>query len=46
LGSYKEHSLNKSEWENSENWEGIINTRGEKIYTFLIDYFGTNIEKK
>lgn len=37
-GSYDKHNLNKQEWENYENWESIINKRGETLFVFLREF--------
>ena len=34
-GSYREHNSKKEKWENYQNWQTIINDRGENIFEFL-----------
>ncbi len=38
-GSYAKHTEEKHDWENPNNWENLIKTRGNKIYNFLLSDF-------
>ena len=42
FGNYAEHEKNKDKWANHENWAGLIDKRGEKIYHFMKTYFSVN----
>lgn len=39
VGSYKQHSDNISQWQNSGNWLSLIKERGNNIYKFMNAYF-------
>jgi hypothetical protein len=42
-GSYQEHNENRAKWSDYNNWNKLIQTRGEKIFDFLWEYFFSNL---
>jgi hypothetical protein len=36
-GTYEEHNQNREKWRSPENWYNIIDERGKKIFTFMLE---------